>query len=90
MSYFAQVAEGNGNTGPEPDRFTLWENAEGREEVENMVGQKFIRERGGIPKGQGLTFTVWTYQSSAPTHPNGRPMMVHATTFHARHEAGSV
>lgn len=85
MTFYAQVTEGEWTNGPEVDRFKPWLNcSEERQEVERLVLNQAIRQRGGVGSEEVLTFTVWTFTDKSPRHKNGRPMIVHSTTFTVR------
>lgn len=89
MTIYAAITDGHGKAGPLPDTFTPWINCrnidepEKLEEVRLMIAGKWIRENGIKENRQPRTFTVFTYDSETPLHPNGRPMVVKTVTYQA-------
>ena len=77
--YLVQVDEGDGTQGPPSINWRPWDNVTDADELKAMAAQKYIRERGGWV-GVGV-LTVWTWKEGAPTHANGLPICVMATTF---------
>jgi hypothetical protein len=86
MKDFIQIIPGDGKSGPIPDNWTEWNsgNDATRESVRDTALNKFLRESGFQKRGatfKAQKFTVHQYREGDPLHPNGRPMVVHATTF---------
>lgn len=63
-------------------------NCKDREEGSGLHAHRFLRNRGGVQRGELFTFTLYTYTNQDPTHASGRPMKCHAEVYQAdRREA---
>lgn len=67
------------------DNWQVWthEEPKTREQVQELAMRKYLADA-GLTKGKFAAphkFTVYHYREGDPTHPNGRPMCVHAVTM---------
>jgi len=84
MTVYGFTTEGDTTKDPGSCINATWRpilNCKHREEGSGLHANRFVKNRGGVPPGEAITFTLYTYTDKDPAHPNGRPMMVHAEVY---------
>lgn len=81
MNVFANITQGDTTKDTNACVRAPWRvmvNCKSREEGEMLHAHRYLRNRGGVPRGEVHTFTVYTYTDKMPCHASGNPMTVHA------------
>ena len=84
MTVYGFTTEGDTTKDPSSCINATWRpmlNCEDRADGSALHAHRFLKNRGGVQSGEVLTFTLYTYTDKDPTHPNGRPMRVHAEVY---------
>jgi hypothetical protein len=80
MTFFVQVKQGSGETGPTPDEWHPWKNCGTDETNEDkpdettlgMIIHRYLRNRGGVRPDERHAFTVFSYSEKTPCYPINR------------------
>lgn len=86
MTVYGFVTVGDTTKDPSACMRATWRpmtNCKDRAEGSALHAHRFLKNRGGVQRGELFTFTLYTYTDKDPTHANGRPMTAHAEVYQA-------